>query len=130
MAMRSFSTSLPLMALHKGTVKSWLDKGFGFIEDAEDSKQHFVHNTALQVVEGGYRSCNQGQEVEFEVVTQQDGKSRAENVTGPQGSRLPSGPRPQFREGGGGGGGRGGFRGGDRGGFRGGRGGRSREDDF
>jgi cold shock CspA family protein len=102
-----------------GTVVSW-KKGFGFIEDAE-KKQHFVHFSALQVEEGGFRALDVGQEVEFQV-SEQDGRTRAENVTAVGGGPLPSGPRPESD------GGRGGFRGrgGDRGGyggFRGGRGG-------
>lgn len=102
-----------------GTVVSW-KKGFGFIEDQE-KKQHFVHFSALQVEEGGFRALDVGQEVEFQV-SEQDGRTRAENVTAVGGGLLPSGPRPESD------GGRGGFRGrgGDRGGyggFRGGRGG-------
>lgn len=105
-----------------GTVVSW-KKGFGFIEDQE-KKQYFVHFSALQVEEGGFRALDVGQEVEFQASTGDDGRTRAENVTAVGGGPLPSGPRPESDGGRGGGfrGGRGGDRGGY-GGFRGGRGG-------
>ncbi|CAD2218981.1 'Cold-shock' DNA-binding domain containing protein, putative [Angomonas deanei] len=82
------------MLLNKGKVVSWITgRGFGFIEDEADNKQHFVHFSAIQVEANGYRSLSVGQEVEFEV-TNQDGRTRADNVTGPGGEKLPSGPRP------------------------------------
>lgn len=102
--------------LNKGKVVSWMNgRGFGFVEDDVDKKQHFVHFSALQTETGGFRALTVGQEVEFEVASQ-DGRTRAENVTAPGGAKLPSGPRPPE------GMGRGFGRGGNRG-FRGGRGG-------
>nr|CCC53379.1 putative mitochondrial RNA binding protein [Trypanosoma vivax Y486] len=111
----------PCSILHnRGKVISWMSgRGFGFIEDEADKKQHFVHFSALQTETGGFRSLTVGQEVEFEVASQ-DGRTRAENVTSPGGAKLPSGPRPP--EGMGRGRGFGGGRGGR--GFGGGRGGR------
>lgn len=109
-----------LVLMNKGKVISWLSgRGFGFIEDDEDKKQHFVHFSALQTETGGFRALNVGQEVEYEV-TSQDGRTRAENVTAIGGAKLPSGPRPpegMGRGGFGGGGGnrRGNWRGGNRG---------------
>jgi CspA family cold shock protein len=49
----------------KGTVK-WFnsDKGYGFIE-REDGPDVFVHFTSLQAE--GYRTLNEGQEVEFSI---------------------------------------------------------------
>lgn len=89
-------------------------RGFGFIEDDGDKKQHFVHFSALQTETGGFRALTVGQEVEFEVATQ-DGRTRAENVTAPGGDKLPSGPRPPEGMGRGfGGRGRGRGRGGNR----------------
>ncbi|CCW62385.1 unnamed protein product [Phytomonas sp. EM1] len=80
--------------LNKGHVVSWMSgRGFGFIEDHADKKQHFVHFSALQTEPGGYRALSVDQEVEFEVASQ-DGRTRAENVTAPGGGKLPSGARP------------------------------------
>lgn len=112
-----FSSSL----CNTGKVVSWMaGRGFGFVEDAEDKKQHFVHFSTLQVVPGGFRALTVGQEVQFEINTQ-DGRTRAENVTALNGEPLPSGPRPPERSDDGN---NGGFRGGRGGGnFRGGRGG-------
>eukprot|EP00758_Cryptobia_borreli_P005233 Tbor_TRINITY_DN4791_c0_g1::TRINITY_DN4791_c0_g1_i2::g.17076::m.17076 len=103
---------------NQGKVISWMaGRGFGFIEDSADQKQHFVHFSSLQIVPNGYRALHVGQEVEFEV-SNRDGRSRAENVTSVGGDPLPSGPAPPpgMDRGGGGGGG---FRGGGGGGFRG-----------
>jgi CspA family cold shock protein len=61
-----------------GTVK-WFNgtKGYGFI--ARDSGGDvFVHYSVIQG--GGYRSLDEGQRVEFEVVQDQKGP-RAQNVT-------------------------------------------------
>lgn len=48
-----------------GTVK-WFnaEKGFGFISQS-DGADVFVHHTAIQM--SGYRSLDEGQQVEFEV---------------------------------------------------------------
>ncbi len=62
-----------------GTVK-WFnsDKGFGFIE-REGGKDVFVHYSAIQG-EGGYRSLQEGQKVEFTVEQGSKGP-QASNVT-------------------------------------------------
>jgi cold shock CspA family protein len=136
--------------LNTGKVVSWMSgRGFGFVEDNADKAQHFVHFSALKTEAGGFRALTIGQEVEYDVSTQ-DGRTRAENVCNLGGGLLPSGPRPpegSFRpsrgrgfggggRGGGGGGynnggGRGGYNnGGGRGGYNngGGRGGFERRD--
>ncbi len=65
--------------IYTGTVK-WFDdkKGFGFIE-RESGDDVFVHFSEIE--QEGYKSLNDGQEVEFEVVDGERGP-RAENVVG------------------------------------------------
>lgn len=62
----------------KGTVK-WFNstKGFGFIQRTEGS-DIFVHYSSIQG--DGYKSLEEGQEVEFEIVTTPKGEQAA-NVT-------------------------------------------------
>ncbi len=95
------------MARESGTVK-WFnpEKGYGFITRENGEKDVFVHQSAIQG--GGFRTLNEGERVEFEVVQGQKGPA-AENVV-----RLDA---PAGGEGGGsgGGGGYGGGGGGDRG---------------
>ena len=52
------------------------DKGFGFIE-REDGDDVFVHFSAIQ--SAGFKTLEEGQQVEFEVVEGQKGP-QAENV--------------------------------------------------
>jgi len=49
-----------------GTVK-WFsnDKGFGFITPSDDSKDVFVHHSAIQG--GGFKSLAEGQSVSYDV---------------------------------------------------------------
>ncbi len=62
----------------KGTVK-WFNnqKGYGFISD-ESGKDVFVHFSGL--VMEGYKTLEEGQEVEFDVVSGEKGP-QATNVT-------------------------------------------------
>ncbi|HKL76370.1 MAG: cold shock domain-containing protein [Bacillota bacterium] len=62
---------------YTGTVK-WFDakKGYGFIE-REDGDDVFVHFSAIQ--EDGFKSLEDGDEVEFEIV-EGDRGPQAENV--------------------------------------------------
>ncbi len=65
----------------KGTVK-WFNeqKGYGFVQPDDGSKDVFVH---ISAVEGaGLRTLKEGQKVSFEIVTdKRTGKSSAGNLT-------------------------------------------------
>ncbi|ADO77622.1 cold-shock protein [Halanaerobium praevalens] len=63
--------------VYTGNVK-WFDekKGYGFIE-REDGDDVFVHFSALQ--QEGFKTLEEGQEVEFEIV-EGDRGPQAENV--------------------------------------------------
>ena len=64
----------------KGTVK-WFNgqKGFGFIQPDDGSKDVFVHISAVE--RAGMYSLNEGQKILFEVVAdRRTGKSSADNL--------------------------------------------------
>jgi CspA family cold shock protein len=64
-----------------GTVKWFNDqKGYGFVQPDDGSKDVFVH---ISAVEGaGLRSLKEGQKISFEIVTdKRTGKSSAGNLT-------------------------------------------------
>jgi cold shock protein len=64
----------------QGTVK-WFSgqKGFGFIQPDDGSKDVFVHISAVE--RAGMQSLNEGQKVSFEVVAdRRTGKSSADNL--------------------------------------------------
>jgi len=94
------------MAQLKGTVK-WFnpEKGFGFITPSSGEKDCFVHHSAIQG--SGFKTLDEGEEVEFDMVQGQKGPA-AENVVRlnpPAGGSSRGG---DSRGGYGGGGGRGG----------------------
>ena len=64
--------------MNNGTVK-WFnaEKGFGFIE-RENGGDVFVHFSAI--VEDGYRSLEEGQSVEFDIVEGERGEQAANVV--------------------------------------------------
>ena len=64
----------------QGTVK-WFNgqKGFGFIQPDDGSKDVFVHISAVE--RAGMSSLNEGQKVSFELVAdRKTGKSSADNL--------------------------------------------------
>jgi CspA family cold shock protein len=66
--------------MNKGIVK-WFNsqKGFGFIQPADGSKDVFVHISAVE--RAGMGALNEGQNVSFDIVTdRRTGKSAAENL--------------------------------------------------
>jgi CspA family cold shock protein len=64
--------------MQKGTVK-WFNstKGYGFIKPETGDKDVFVHISAVE--RAGLRSLNEGQTVEYELVTNR-GRTSAENL--------------------------------------------------
>jgi CspA family cold shock protein len=66
--------------MNKGTVK-WFNsqKGFGFIEPDDGSKDVFVHISAVE--RAGMGSLREGQKVIFDIVAdRRTGKSSADNL--------------------------------------------------
>jgi cold shock protein len=64
--------------MQKGTVK-WFNptKGYGFIKPSSGDKDVFVHISAVE--RAGLRTLNEGQTVEYELVTNR-GRTSAENL--------------------------------------------------
>ncbi|XP_020584086.1 glycine-rich protein 2-like [Phalaenopsis equestris] len=117
----------------KGVVK-WFNgsKGFGFITPDDGGEDLFVHQSSIKA--DGFRTLADGEPVEFGIAESEDGRTKAVDVTGPDGDFVQGGNtsggggggrRDGYGGGGGGGGGRGGGRYGGGGyGFNGGGGGR------
>ena len=63
-----------------GTVK-WFNatKGFGFIQPDDNSKDVFVHISAVE--RAGLGGLNEGQKVSYDVQAGKDGKNSAENLS-------------------------------------------------
>ncbi|CAI8616811.1 unnamed protein product [Vicia faba] len=99
-----------------GKVKWFNDqKGFGFITPDDGTEELFVHQSQIQT--DGFRSLAEGESVEYQVESDSDGRSKAVQVTGPDGASVQGSKRGGYNSGGGGGyGGRGGGRGGGGGG--------------
>jgi len=86
-----------------GTVK-WFNstKGFGFISPDGGGEDLFVHQTSIKT--DGFRSLAEGEAVEFIVEAGDDGRTKAIDVTGPNGAPPQGAPRQEMGYGGGGGG--------------------------
>jgi len=61
----------------KGTIKTLMDRGYGFIK-TEDDTDLFFHRNELEGVE--FASLREGQEVEFEKGQGRDGRPAAVKV--------------------------------------------------
>jgi len=79
-------------ARRKGVVK-WFNasKGFGFITPDEGDEELFVHQSTIKAE--GFRSLREGERVEFDLESGEDGRNKAINVTGPDG-QPPQGAPP------------------------------------
>lgn len=69
--------------MSQGTVK-WFNtqKGFGFIQPDDGSKDVFVHISAVE--RAGMSSLNEGQKIAFDLIdNRKTGKSSAENLREP-----------------------------------------------
>lgn len=63
----------------RGKVKWFSDeKGYGFIENSEGGEDLFVHYS--EISGEGFRTLEEGNEVEFEVVDGRGGKKQASRV--------------------------------------------------
>eukprot|EP00798_Chlamydomonas_sp_ICE-L_P006242 gene6242-2862_t len=78
---------------HTGTVK-WFNatKGYGFVTPEGGGDELFVHQSNIR--SSGFRSLREGEVVEFDVEPGTDGRSKAINVSGPEGS-APQGAPPR-----------------------------------
>ncbi|CBI37898.3 unnamed protein product, partial [Vitis vinifera] len=70
-----------------GTVKWFNDqKGFGFITPDDGGDDLFVHQSSIR--SEGFRSLGEGEAVEFVVESSDDGRTKAVDVTGPDGNPV------------------------------------------
>jgi CspA family cold shock protein len=76
--LRSLLRLWRFLKMATGTVK-WFNptKGYGFIQPQDGGKDVFVHISAVE--RAGLSSLNEGQQVEYEIVSNR-GKSSAENL--------------------------------------------------
>ncbi|XP_068663656.1 glycine-rich protein 2-like [Aristolochia californica] len=73
-----------------GTVRWFSDqKGFGFITPNEGGEDLFVHQSSI--LSDGFRSLSEGETVEFEISSGDDGRTKAVDVTGPDGAPVSGG---------------------------------------
>ena len=78
------------MSTHNlGRIK-WFNnrKGFGFLTDCETNDDIFVHFSAIQTPDDVYKSLIEGEYVQYQPGTDNNGKSVALNVTGVAGGPL------------------------------------------
>lgn len=80
-----------------GTVK-WFNsaKGFGFVTPNDQSLSDiFVHQSSIHA--DGFRSLGENEVIEFNVITDEEGKSKAVDVTGPNGDFVQGAPKRESR---------------------------------
>lgn len=65
------------------------EKGYGFITPDDGSEDVFVHQTEIK--SQGFRTLGDNETVEFDIVQDQNGRSKASNVTGPNGADVKGG---------------------------------------
>lgn len=65
-------------------------KGFGFISPEDGSTDVFVHQTNIQME--GFRSLADGENVEYVVQIDDNGRKKAVSVTGPNGADVQGAP--------------------------------------
>ena len=98
----TFNASSRAFSRVTGTTKFFDSvKGFGFIAPSDGSPDVFVHQSNIKTT--GFRSLGEGEEVEYEVETNQEtGKRFAVAVTGPDGAPPKGAPKraPGGRDGG------------------------------
>jgi len=81
-----------------GTCK-WFDveKGYGFITLEGEERDVFVHQS--DIYSPGFRSLAEGEALEFRLITDdKTGKTKAVDVTGPDGAYVQGAPRREFYE--------------------------------
>jgi cold shock CspA family protein len=79
-------------------VCKWFDvtKGYGFITPADSTEDIFVHQSALLCAKDAVsRTLVTGENIEFELDTDDSGRKKAQNVTGPAGSNVLGQPQPR-----------------------------------
>jgi len=81
----------------KTGVCKWFNsrKGFGFITPSDGSEEIFVHQSAIHAE--GFRSLGEGEQLEFEIATDENGRAKAVNVTGPNGAAVKGAEKPRPR---------------------------------
>ena len=86
------SLSFPFLSLSSLSLLTRFNtiKGFGFILPDDGSDDVFVHQTAIKAE--GFRSLADGEKVEFIVEEDASGRSRAAQVTGPDGQNVQGAP--------------------------------------
>lgn len=75
-----------------GVVKWFsVQKGYGFVKVDDGDEEFFVHQSSIN--SDGFRSLRENDKIEFSIAVGEDKRTRAVDVTGPNGSSLPDNPR-------------------------------------